>query len=52
MSLHIDGIDESMLNIDSAGIESLEIADQFFVSWWCLEGIFSQQFKKVFNRIG
>ena len=35
-------INQSVLNIDSTGIETVEVADQFFVSRHCCERVFGQ----------
>ena len=52
MLFSVDGIDEPMLNIDSARIISLKITHQFFISWRCHEWILCQQLKQLSGRVG
>ena len=37
-------IDQSVLNIDSTGIGSGEIANEYFIGWGFLKGIFTKDF--------
>lgn len=47
--LGVDTVDNTMLNVDPAGVEALEITDELLEPRWSLEGILRENSKNFFS---